>query len=161
MAAMKMSHEMRYDATPEQVQAMLADPDFRAKVCDYQGVLRHTISITPDGEGMAVVIDQFQAATGIPSFAKKFVGDEIHIVQQENWTSANRADLEVLIPGKPGQMRGSITLGPSGEGTVEQVDVDIKVSIPLVGGKIEGLVRDLLVSALKAENHVGREWLGS
>ena len=36
--------------------------------------------------------------------------------------------------------------------TAETVDLTIKVSIPLVGGKIEGLIADLLLKALKAEN---------
>ena len=36
---------------------------------------------------MEVTIDQVQAADGIPSFAKKFVGDEINIVQAETWAS--------------------------------------------------------------------------
>ena len=39
----------------------------------------------------------------MPSFAKKFVGDEIKIVQRETWTSATAADLHVSIPGKPGE----------------------------------------------------------
>ena len=43
--------------------------------------------------------------------------------------------------------------------TTETVDLDIKVSIPLVGGKIEGLISDLLLKALKVENRVGRDYL--
>ena len=39
---------------------------------------------------MEVVIDQVQAARGIPSFAQKFVGDEINIVQRETWASIGR-----------------------------------------------------------------------
>ena len=35
-------------------------------------------------------IDQVQARDGIPSFAKKFVGDEINIVQHETWRRADR-----------------------------------------------------------------------
>ena len=35
----------------------------------------------------------------------------------------------------------------------------VKVNIPLVGGKLEGLIADLLLKALKAENKVGRDYL--
>ena len=35
----------------------------------------------------------------------------------------------------------------------------IKVNIPLVGGKIESLIADLLRKALKSENVVGRDYL--
>ena len=37
--------------------------------------------------------------------------------------------------------------------------MEIRVSIPLVGGKIESLIADLLLKALKAENAVGRQYL--
>ena len=73
---------------------------------------------------MEVTIDQVQAATGIPSFAKKFVGDEINIVQQESWTSATEGDIRVTIPGKPGEMKGTARLTESGGVTTETVDLD-------------------------------------
>ncbi len=37
--------------------------------------------------------------------------------------------------------------------------MEIKVGIPLVGGKIESLIADLLRKALRAENAVGRQHL--
>ena len=65
----------------------------------------------------------------------------------------------MTIPGKPGQMNGGITLTSSGDTTVETVDVEIKVSIPLVGSKISGLIADLMRKALAAEEAVGRDYL--
>ena len=154
------SHELRYDgATPEQVYAMLADPAFRERVCEYQRYHRHTVTITPDGAGMSVVVDQHRPADGVPSFAQKFVGDEINIQQREQWSSPTDATLEVTIPGKPGHMTGTVHLAGDAGGTTESVAVDVKVSIPLVGGKVEGVIADMLVKALRAENKVGQEWL--
>ena len=158
----KVSEELRYDgATIEQVHAMLADPAFREKVCDYQGVLRRTVTIDAAGKGMTVSIDQVQAAQGIPGFAKKFVGDEINIVQTEDWTSPEKGNIHVAIPGKPGEMSGTALLTEDPEGTTETVNLSVRVNIPLVGGKIEGLVADLLAKALRAEHKVGVTWLSS
>ena len=42
---------------------------------------------------------------------------------------------------------------------METVSGDIKVKIPMIGGKLEGLIGDLLTSALEAEERVGRAWL--
>jgi len=157
----RLTHDLAYDAPASQVQAMLADPAFREEVCDYQRVLRRSVTIAGDAAagGMDVVIDQVQAAHGIPSFAKKFVGDEINIVQRETWTSPDRADIHVTIPGKPGEMSGTGRLHDKGGSTLHQVTLDIKVAIPLVAGKIESLVADLLLRALRAENTVGRDYL--
>ena len=108
---------------------------------------------------MTVEIDQIQAAQGIPGFAKKFVGDEINIVQSEDWTARRRATSHIAIPGKPGEMTGTALLTEDPDGTTETVNLTVKVNIPLVGGKIEGLIADLLSKALRAENKVGRAWL--
>lgn len=159
MSAMHFHQELEYDAPPAEVYAMLSDPAFREAVCEAGDSVRHDVSITPDGEGMRVAVDQVQPAAGIPSFARKIVGDEIDVQQREQWSSPTDATLEVSIPGKPGHLTGSITLRERGAGTVETVDADIKVSIPMVGGKLEKLIADLLGSALRSEHRVGRSWL--
>lgn len=157
----RVSEELRYDgATIEQVHEMLADPAFREKVCDYQHVLRHTVQIAlGDGDSMTVKIDQVQAAQGIPGFAKRFVGDEIHIVQSEDWTRSEKGDIHIAIPGKPGDITGTALLTEDPDGTTETVNLAVKVHIPLVGGKVEGLVSEMLAKALRAEHKVGVGWL--
>jgi hypothetical protein len=157
--AKRLKHDLVYDAPADVVAAMLADPAFREEVCDYQGVLRRSVTVERAGDGMEVLIDQVQAAHGIPSFAQKFVGDEINIVQRETWATMDQSRIHVTIPGKPGEMSGSGRLDDSGGPTVHVVSLDIRVGIPLVGGKIEGLISDLLLKALKAENKVGRDYL--
>ncbi len=158
---MKQVHEeLRYDgASIQQVYEMLADPAFREEVCDYQRVLRRTVQITRDGEAVSVQIDQVQAARGIPGFARKVVGEEIHIVQSEDWATAAKGDIHVSIPGKPGKMAGTAVLAEDPEGTTETVNLTVEVNLPLVGSKIEGLVADLLDKALRAEHTVGVRWL--
>jgi hypothetical protein len=157
--AKRLEHQLTYDAPMADVAEMLADPSFREEVCDFQGVKRAMVTIDSDDNGMEVTIDQVQAAHGIPSFAKKFVGDEINIVQQESWASPTEGDIKVTIPGKPGEMTGTARLAESGGVTTESVEMTVKVSIPLVGGRIEGLIADMLLKALKAENKVGRDYL--
>lgn len=160
MGAVKFSHKMRYAAAPAEVHAMLADPAFRERACEAGGALRHEVSVSPDGSGMRVVVDQTQPADGIPSFATKFVGDEIQIIQKEKWSGVDSATFDLEIPGKPGHVTGTITLAGDGAGgTLETVDGEIKVRIPLVGSKLEGLVGDLLSSAMRSEEQVGHAYL--
>jgi hypothetical protein len=159
--ATRLTYELTYDAPLIDVGEMLMEPAFRERVCDAQGTIRKSVSIGPDGGGMKVVIDAVQAAQGIPGFARKFVGDEIQLVQTEQWSDLENGRVEVVIPGKPGQMSGTITLREAGGTTTETVVMDIKVGIPLVGGKIESLISDLLRKALRVENAVGRDHLSS
>ena len=156
---MKFEHTLRYDASPAEVFAMLGDAVFRERVCEAQHVSEATVEIDGVDDTMTVSIDQRRPSDGIPSFAKKFVGDTIHIAQREEWSSATDAVLDVTIPGKPGHMKGTITLRPDGDGTVETVSGELKVHIPIVGGKIEGLVIELFEHALVAEQRIGKNWL--
>lgn len=156
----KVSEELRYDgASIEQVHEMLGDPQFRSQVCEHMRVLRHEVDIDADGEGMSVRIDQVQPARGLPGFARKFVGEEIHIVQSEDWTSPEKGNIHVSIPGRPGEMSGTAMLTEDPDGTTETVNMTVKVHVPIVGGKIEGLVADMLSRALRTEHHVGKDWL--
>jgi hypothetical protein len=158
--ATKLSYDLTYEAPLTEVGQMLMDPSFREEVCDAQRVLRHTVTVTPEGDGTKVVVDQVQATEGLPGFARKFVGDEINLVQSEQWSDLESGTVDVVIPGKPGQMRGTIRLREADGTTTETVAMEVKVSIPLVGGKIESLIADLLRKALKVENSVGRDYLG-
>jgi len=157
----RFSHDLTYDAPQDAVDAMLMDQAFRERVCDAQGAIRKSVSITEESDGVRVVVDQVQTAEGIPGFARKFVGDEINLVQSETWVDAENAEVEVVIPGKPGEMTGTIHLSESGGVTTERLEMTIQVNIPLVGGKIEKLISDLLRKALLAENAVGRDYLST
>ncbi len=156
----RVSHTLTYPATTvEDVYAMLADPAYRKAVGDYQRVTDFSCSITPSASGMRVRIEEAHSADRIPSFAQRLVGGEIRFVQEETWTSHSAADIHVTIPGKPGDMTGATSLAQSGADVVQQIDLAVKVSIPLVGGKVEDLVAGFVTKAFDAENKVGVTWL--
>ncbi len=161
----RLVHELTYDAPVSDVATMLADPAFRDAVCVNQKATKHDVTVEGtqpvDGAGdpMKVKIDMWQPTSGIPGFAKKFVGAETNIVQTESWSSATHGDIHLTIPGKPGEMAGTAVLVEKDGKTVETVTLDITVRIPLVGGKIEDLIKKLLASALRAENRTGVTWL--
>ncbi|HET9860632.1 MAG TPA: DUF2505 domain-containing protein [Nocardioidaceae bacterium] len=156
---MQFRHEQSYDAPADRVHEMLADPDFRKRVCAAQKATACTVSIEPDGAGMSVTVDQKRPSDGIPGFARKIVGDEIRIVQREDWSDQNKAVLTVTIPGKPGELNGTITVVGDGNRTVETIDGDLRVSIPVLGAKLEQLIAELLGEALDVEQEIGRSWL--
>lgn len=149
--------ELTYDASLEEVSAMLTDAVFRERVLERMRVVRGTVTV----EDGVVTIDQVQSASGLPSFATRIVGEEIRIVQVEAWRTSEHADVEISIPGKPGEMAGTTTLAETGGRTTERVDLEVTVRLPLVGGKLEGLVADMLGKALDTEHRTGVDWLAS
>jgi hypothetical protein len=67
--------------------------------------------------------------------------------------------MEVVLPGKPGRLDAAVALTAVGAGTRETVDGELKVSVPLVGGKVERLVAEILAKALRREQETGHAWL--
>ncbi len=153
--------ELRYPGrTIEEVRAMLADPEFRQAVCTYQRVEHSAVTIEEYDDGsMTVDLERTYGTALVPAFARRFVGATIDLVQREEWTSPTTARFEVTIPGKPGEMSGTAALEQSGADAVETVTMDVRVGVPLVGGKLEDLVAGLLQDAFRAENKVGVKWL--
>jgi hypothetical protein len=147
------------DTTAAQVAALAVDPAFRKAVAEYQHAIRSELQVTPTAGGQVVRFEYVHGTERVPSFAKKLVGDEIPIVQQETWTSPTAADVIVTIPGKPGDMKGTIRIEQRGADVAQVVQLTVKVSFPLIGGKIEDLIAGLLSKAFRAENKVGMKWL--
>ena len=159
MCAVKFRHELTYDAPPDEVFAMLADPAFRAKVCEAQGVVSHDIDLTPTATGFTLVNDQVQNTAGLPAIAKKIAGDTTRAVIEESWEGHTGA-VTITAPGKPTTATGTVRLEARGSGTVEVLELDVKVKVPVIGGKLENLMADNIRAGMDAEHAVGTAWLG-
>ncbi len=160
MHAMKFRHELSYDASPDQVFEMLADPEFREKVCAAQDVISADVELTRSGGGFSLSIDQQQRTDDLPGFARTFAGDSTRAIQREEWADTTGATLKIEAPGKPSEISGTITLRPEGSQTVEIVELEVKVKVPLIGGKLEKLLAEKIRGGMDTEHSVGTAWLG-
>jgi len=157
----RFEHVNSYPAPAAEVLEMLTSREFREQVCTYQEALEHTIRIDGSGAGTTVEIDRTQSMKGAPSIATKVVGDTVRVVQRERWTTGDTAEFSMEIPGKPGHLRGTIRLVPNNDGGTDEVfSGDVKVGIPLVGGRLESMIDNILRRALRREGRVGASWLG-
>lgn len=160
MSPMKFTHELTYDASPAEVYAMLSDPTFREEVCAAQQVVSAAVTLTPRGaDGFHLVVDQVQDTAGLPSIARKITGDTTQAVVEEDWTGPSGGSVSVTAPGKPTSATGTVALEPTATGTREVVELDVKVKVPLVGGKLEALMADNIKKGLEVEQTVGTAWL--
>jgi hypothetical protein len=158
MSAMRLRHELAYDAPPADVIAMMSDPLFWERVGEANDVISWTPTVTTEAEGTRVVIDEQQRTAGVPSFAKKIVGESTRVVITQVWWG-QQASYEIETPGKPTRVRGTATVSPNGTGAVLVYDLDVKASVPLIGGKLEKLVVDLTREGFDKEQTVGAAWL--
>jgi len=156
---MKFRKELAYDADPEDVFAMLADPGFREKVAHAQEVVSVDVTLTASGRGFSLVSDQVQDTKDLPAIAKKIAGDTTRAVITEEWSEPTRGSISITAPGKPTKAEGTITLTPAGTGTTELVELEVKVKVPLIGGKLEQLMADNIDAGFDVEHQVGQAWL--
>lgn len=159
MSGMLFRHELPYHASPAEVFEMLADPAFRRKVSEAMDVVSADVSLDRDGDGFRLTHDQVQRTDGLPSFAKKFAGDTTRAIQVEEWPDATGGTLRIDAPGKPSSIAGTIRLESAGTGTTEVVELEIKVRVPLIGGKLEGLLEEQVRHGMDVEHGVGTAWL--
>ena len=157
---MRFEHVNHYAAGPDAVLAMLTTPAFRDQVCARQRALDHDVDVTGEGVGAVVLVARTQSLEGAPSIATKVAGDTVRIVQREEWRTATEARFAMEIPGKPGRVDGGIVLRDNGDGTTDEVfSGEVKVTVPLLGKKLEQMIASILERALVKEGQVGASWL--
>lgn len=156
---MKIRHRLTYAAPPSEVYEMRADPAFRSRVCEAMDTLSHDVTVDDSDGALTVAVDMVQHTQGVPGFAKKVVGEETRVIQTERWAETHTGDIEVEIPGKPGHIRGTLSLAAGGGGSVYVFDGEATINIPLLGGRLEGLIRELFVEGMDTEQRVAAAWL--
>lgn len=156
--ALKFRKEIAIAGPLEQVSALLAEEDFRRRVAVRAGAAEIETGRVERPDGAIVsTIDFVQSVDGLPGPLGRVVGNEVHVKHVETWTAVDRAGLEVQIPGKPGHIRGTVGLRQDGVETIQTVEAQIKVSVPLLGGQIETLLGRILGHVLKVQREVANE----
>jgi hypothetical protein len=166
----KFRADISYSATPDRVFAMLLDPAFQEKVCLATGALDHSVDVEPVGgsgsvDGATITTTRKLPADGLPDFVRTFVGETLDVMRVDHWgpledDGSRRGTIVVEIHGTPVRLSGTMVMRGQGSGTVEDVEGDLKASVPLVGGKIERAAEPAVRAAVSKEQEVGTEWLG-
>jgi hypothetical protein len=164
---MRIDTEITYPgATLDQAVELVLDPEFRAAVCEATHALDYDVEVDEHGDGSATVRVHRVMPAEVPDFVRKFVGESVDVTQTEEWGPADgagrrTADLLLEIKGQPARMTGAIVLEPTSDGVRESITGDLKVSIPLVGRKIEPEIAKGVLAAVRVEERTGRGWLAS
>ncbi len=163
----KISAQMTYNGSDvDTVFAMLTDPNYITAKNEGTGGQNVAVEVVPDGGDGVKIVASRDLPSQIPSFAKKFVGETISTTETDNWGAANSDGsrdglIHVDFGSAPMSVNGTLRLEASGGGTVLKVDVEVKASVPLVGGKLEGVTADQFQRAVNKEQEIGLEWLAS
>lgn len=160
----KIKKTDHYDASPEAMMAMLKDSGYVAAKYESLGdISTDIVEHSSTDSGMVLKVDR-KTPSDLPDFAKKVLGDTNHIVQTETWMADGDGyvcDLSIESPGKPLTIKSRSAIVPSGDGSDWNVNMEIKASIPLVGGKLEGVVEKETLASMDKEYAFNKMWLSS
>jgi len=133
----------------EEALAQLVSPQWAATRAD---VLRDGSRVVqleqrPDG-GVTVVVSR-ELPGGGPAILERFLPKDGRVVQTDDWQpaadGARSGRWKVEIPGAPAALGGTLRLEPLPGGSRYTIVGDVSVRVPLIGGKAERLISDLVV----------------
>ena len=113
----------------------------------------------PDGGILLVVSRELPA--GVPGFLQRFLPPDNRVLQSDDWgperpDGSRHGTWTADIPGAPASVGGTVRLVPAVGGCTYVVEGAVSVSVPLVGGKAEKFLRDMLGRLLDKEADVLR-----
>ena len=158
----KFTRTYTYEASVDDVWSMITNQDYWDAKYSSLGATEvqwQTFEATDDAFTYTSVRN---IPADLPSVAKKIVGDTNTVTTTERWTKtgeAASATIEIQVKNVPGSTTGTMDINASADGAVWSFDFDTKVSIPMVGGKLEGIMNDQTGEQLQQEKGFNDRWL--
>ena len=140
------THDISADV--ERVHGVLSGPDWAehkaAALHDGSRVVER--EVTPDG-GVRLVSSR-ELPSGGPGFLQRFLPKDGRVVQTDDWgpsqDGVRRGTWQVVIPGVPATLGGTMRLEPTATGARYVIDGTVDVPLPLVGGRAETFIAEMV-----------------
>ncbi|WP_329000328.1 DUF2505 domain-containing protein [Kribbella sp. NBC_00709] len=161
---MQLTLATSYDASPEEVFAMITDITFQEQVFERLRVPSYDVVVGDAGEDLAVRFHWQTQPADVPVVARRFVGNTLELAQVKVWhrpdvDGAREADVDGEVTGVPVKVTGTTRIVPAGRGTTQAFDLHVTASVPMVGKGIEQVVADAVRVRLEKKFEVARAWL--
>ncbi len=149
---------------PDDVFATRATEDFQVAKLVASRALDHAVSIVDRGDRTLITTKRSMSTQGFPEAARSLIGNRLIIHEVQDWGPAGsdgsrRAAIRITIDGAPVELKGTLTVSPEGDGSLEALNCDLRASIPFIGGKIEKLAAPAIEAGFDIETILLNEWL--
>ncbi|MCW2615875.1 MAG: hypothetical protein JWN08_2869 [Frankiales bacterium] len=140
-------HESSGDV--ERVLAILTSEQWPVRKAEALRDGSRVVERTERPDGGVLLVQSRELPGGGPGFLEKFLPQDGRVVQTDDWGPAQdglrRGTWSVEIPGAPARLGGTLLLEPTATGSRYVIDGEAKVPIPLVGGKAERFIADMVL----------------
>ena len=161
---MRKTISMTYPADPQRVAAMLSDPAYQQGRIDRFGLEDAGVDVAARGQGFVSTISGSVPPSLLPAAAKRFVRSTLSFTLAEAWgepadDGARTGDVDITVKGAPVKAGATTAMSPAGEDATEVTfEVDLSVSVPLVGHKIEEKAMSMTDRAIADEEARATAW---
>ncbi len=115
----------------------------------------------PDG-GLLLVVSR-TLPDGVPGFLQRFLPSDGRVLETFDWEpgtgdGTRTGRWHAVIPGAPAKLGGTMRLDPIAAGSTYTIQGEVTVKVPLIGGKAEGFIADMVqkLAAKEADLLVGQ-----
>jgi len=143
--ATKINLQHQFKKSVDQVWAMYADRAFfEKKYADTGATNVEVLDYKASDKGFSITVRyDSQSDAPIPDFAKKFIPSTISVTQTDSWDAATKTGkITTELKGMPIKVSAEMKLEAAGKGAVNKMVWTLSSSIPLMGGKLEGLLAE-------------------
>ncbi|HEX2300701.1 MAG TPA: DUF2505 domain-containing protein [Pseudonocardiaceae bacterium] len=148
-----------YPGPPERMREVLTDPDYlRDKVRAVGGPHAELVSRDEDDNGVTIVLRQLVPAGALPSFVRSVLPGDLSITRTETWHGTD-GTVHSVVDGAPGTINGKMHLEPDRDGSVLSFQLEAKVPLPLIGGKVEKAITNSVSKLMDTEYDFTLRWL--
>ena len=108
------------------------------------------------GGGVLLAVSR-ELPGGVPGFLERFLPADGRVVETFDWAAptgdgTRRGTWKADIPGAPARLGGTMRLEPTPAGSRYTIEGEVKVSVPLIGGRAESFIAEM-VNKLAAKEH--------
>ncbi len=140
---MKLNYSLQFNKDKDSVLSLFCDPKFFEKHQALMGSTGFELLDSQDDGTRSTIKFRYKVASEVPAFAKKILGETSDVVHEETWDrSTGRGQISIDVATLPGTMDCEARLEDDGDSCRKVFEWEIKVKIPLIGGKIEKVVAD-------------------
>lgn len=152
---MKVTANHAYDANVDTVFALFSEPSFYERKFAAIGARNiEILEFSADGPNVKFKIRRDMPANA-PAMIKSIIGEWSTLTQSEDWGGEPGDEywneFSIDAQGTPVTINGSMMLRADGDGCVNEVELDIRCAIPLLGRKVEQFVAEDAQRSLNGE----------
>ena len=165
---MRKTITITYPADPARTAQMLATPAYQEERVARAGLDDASVDVAQRGQGFVSTIAGSIQPSRLPAVASRLVRSAVSFTVAESWgepkeDGSRSGGYDVAIKGAPVKVSATSTMAPAaesaGEATTVTVDVDLKVTVPLVGKTIEEKAMGMVGRVVADEERRATAWL--